>query len=953
MQQSESSLPGRTDDVRAVARVLGETGTARTMLVTGAAGVGKTTVVECGRLVAVRGGAKVLRLGLASAEGEPGTAALVDAVCRLLARVNDGRLPKRVTEIRRVELRTGARDGGLTLLSTIGEVLADAAAHVPFGMVVDAVDTVPPPTAAALELLLRVFRPAGLPVVLASRPAPPAAGGRHLTLAADEVLTLGPLTPDGVRELLARRLGHPVEPELVAAVTHSLGPLAGNPAGLLSVLSAIEGDGALVELDGRMSLSEPADGLRFAGAAPELSGLGWPDLPPDPGRVRIAAALAHLVATAELRLEDLYRMTVPVRGAEHEAARAVDQLLTEGVLTTDHEGRVAFAVPALAAALRTLPVTCDLRELHGGIVSSVLDRLDPGSAGTGRPGLAGHAVAVGAGLDDAVAVPLLLAAARRYARFAPPRAVGVYGAALERMRPGPEAAGVLRQALELGLRHADHAGSLALAGRLADCLAAVPPEAAGPDLLFSARAWCMAALHEHSARWSAGEDDRCRAAVGRIPEAAGLAALGGWYGIGPLTPVAGAVEPRTDGPPRGPLPTPAETRLLAAAVGGRAGGGPARRALPVPVEGAAWDRLRGAAAYGDLAGALEVVLADRYPKVGDSTAVRYHAVVRDYLAGRWDEALSGIRRIELRGRSRGPSGAAQLARALAGEIHWMRGDTDAARTWLELIPEAVAHPLVGRAWLGVRQATAGSDEAFERAWQDVGRARARSVLAGLDRLLLRLISFASREEREDDCERALAELESLHAEVDSPMTLESVLLGRALAHRDAGSVRSAFPLVRQRGDRPLALLARECLVVVGDDPQTWLDEAVREAQALGATTYLRTMLAVRARQGGLKLSMPRRRARPARLTEDDVRLIDLVSDGETNRRIAARMACSEKTVEQRLTRLFQRTGCRSRAELAAFRLDGSLARSGLLPDVPARAADVGPVVPLGDGGPLG
>lgn len=104
---------------------------------------------------------------------------------------------------------------------------------------------------------------------------------------------------------------------------------------------------------------------------------------------------------------------------------------------------------------------------------------------------------MGPELDDEITVPLLLAAAQRYARFAAPRAVGVYGAALERMRPGPAASGVLRQALELGLRHADHAGSLALAAPLFTCLDAAPADA-GTDLDFSARAWSVAALHEHA-----------------------------------------------------------------------------------------------------------------------------------------------------------------------------------------------------------------------------------------------------------------------------------------------------------------------------------------------------------------------------------------------------------------------------------------------------------------------
>ncbi|MFD9321477.1 LuxR C-terminal-related transcriptional regulator [Streptomyces sp. NPDC060053] len=86
------------------------------------------------------------------------------------------------------------------------------------------------------------------------------------------------------------------------------------------------------------------------------------------------------------------------------------------------------------------------------------------------------------------------------------------------------------------------------------------------------------------------------------------------------------------------------------------------------------------------------------------------------------------------------------------------------------------------------------------------------------------------------------------------------------------------------------------------------------------------------------VSVPRPRTAQEGLSERDVRLIGMVSDGSTNRQIAARQACSEKTVEQRLTRLFQRTGCHSRVELAAAWLDGSLARRGLAPDAGPRGA---------------
>ncbi|MEY8039315.1 LuxR C-terminal-related transcriptional regulator [Saccharopolyspora cebuensis] len=60
------------------------------------------------------------------------------------------------------------------------------------------------------------------------------------------------------------------------------------------------------------------------------------------------------------------------------------------------------------------------------------------------------------------------------------------------------------------------------------------------------------------------------------------------------------------------------------------------------------------------------------------------------------------------------------------------------------------------------------------------------------------------------------------------------------------------------------------------------------------------------------------------LTRTESRIVELVSDGLTNRRIGSELNLSEKTVEGYLTRLFARTGCRSRVELVAANLRGSL-----------------------------
>lgn len=213
-----------------------------------APGVGKTAAVEEARRTAVAESARVLRLAWEAAESPPGVGAVADAVCRMLSRIHDGRLPMRITAIRRVWVRTENGDSGgeLALLSVLSEMLAEAARHVPFAVVVDDLGRMPTRTGSALWLMSRVFRLAGVPVVIVGRPLAARRRGRGLASAADRVLHLSPLRSEEADELVGLRLGRPAEPALVAEVQRSLRPLAGNPAAVLSVLSTLEESGGLL-----------------------------------------------------------------------------------------------------------------------------------------------------------------------------------------------------------------------------------------------------------------------------------------------------------------------------------------------------------------------------------------------------------------------------------------------------------------------------------------------------------------------------------------------------------------------------------------------------------------------------------------------------------------------------------------------------------------------------------
>ncbi|MFC9230927.1 AAA family ATPase [Streptomyces decoyicus] len=917
-------LVGRDRQVGVVADALRPACAAGPLFLTGAAGAGKTAVLDEARHMVVQEGATVLRPVWETVSGPGGAATLADAVCGVLAEVHHGRFPTHISAVRRAQSRLA--DGGeLTLLSTLGEALADAAYHDPFALVLDGVERMPPATASALQLMLRVFRPAGLSVVLAGRPVswgPEVAP--DLATAADRVLDLPPLGPDEVGELVGRRLGRPAEPALLAAVRHSLGPLAGNPEAVLSVLTALHEDGGLVDLDGRTGLAGTEDDLRLTVDAEPLRRVTADGMD--------AVVLAGLLHRAELRLEDVHSLSPACPTLTTDLGRTVDRLVRERVLTLDGDGRLAFAVPALAAALRTLLPRRDVRSVHAAVVQAVAGRLGPATAGVCHPLLADHVAAAGSELNDAVAVPLLLAAAGKDARSHHPRAARAYLSALRRLPPNyPATLGVLREAAELGLGCGDHAGVLTLGEPILAGLRDPGPTDGG--LEFATIAWGLSSLHEHRSPYDGGAVPG--AVFARMPRAAMLAALGGRYAIGPLTPWPSSTEPAPDDDGRlrdghGALPSQAELRTLAAAVGGHE---ELARALRDRSEGeaceAAVGRLRDAAAYGDLAGALEAVLGERYVRAGHSTAGRYHAMVRDYLAGRWDDALAAARGIERRGRADGGQGTAQLARALAAEIHCFRGDLVRAREWLDLIPGSVVHPLAARARLGVRYWSGQQDAALEEAWRDVRRVRGSGLLAGVERVLLRILEFAE-ETRPRQARQALEQLAALHAEVDTAMTREALLVARGVLHRDADGAYEAYRSAERRGDRHMMLYCCQILAEVADEPQSWLAEAARHTHLLSLGRPGRVLLGRSAQRRNVPL--PRGRAAREGLSEADIQLIGMVGEGGTNRQIAARLACSEKTVEQRLARLFQRSGKRSRVELVAAWLDGSLAGLGRLPE---------------------
>ncbi|GAA4827807.1 hypothetical protein GCM10025787_02440 [Saccharopolyspora rosea] len=334
------------------------------------------------------------------------------------------------------------------------------------------------------------------------------------------------------------------------------------------------------------------------------------------------------------------------------------------------------------------------------------------------------------------------------------------------------------------------------------------------------------------------------------------------------------------------------------------------------------EALRDAAAHGDLATVLEFFPRTACRTSTDSDFAGYRRVLRAYREGDWDAALSWARRMEARAPERRDAPPRRLARAIAAEACSRAGDHERADAWLRGVShEVFAGHLVSWARCGLRYRTGRAAEALDGGWREYRWHREQGRTSGLDVLLGRLVDCAVREGEQHRAELGLAELEDLDALVRHRRSRTAVLLARGLVHHDRAALAEALRLARGSGD--LNSVARACLALseLSDDPGPWLSEMYELTRRYGSAQS-RVQLAEAMRQHGVVV--PQQRARSESFGEIEARMVELVSDGCTNRQIAAVLHVSEKTVESHLTRIFARTGCRTRVELVAAWLDGRI-----------------------------
>ncbi|MGJ7908119.1 AAA family ATPase [Actinopolyspora sp. H202] len=805
-------------------------------------------------------------------------------------------------------------------------------------LLIEDVDRVDRESASALSSLTQGVRAAG-GVVLATLGNASRGAHEQLVDLADSVLDLPPLGDDDVTALLTRWTGGQaavaVDPSTTEALRTTLGPLFGNPATTRSLVRTLRREDRLTVIDEHLCLRSPREPI----ALPEDHELLRPvhECGPEGGRIVWCVAVL-----GELDVNDLPMLAEVADVELHACGRVLDRLVRDDVLREDN-GRLRLPVPALGTALGREGAR-SAREVHGALVRHMLDRAERGIV-VDHSALAQHLVEAGPDFGGERGLEILLHEADRTVETDPGRAAERYRAAVHRMRASDKR---LPRSLETMTRLQLSRGHL---GELADDVGVVLPtllgalhhesESTGTGpyehddermLAELAICWFLVQLHEGhtvgihdstrlfdlmSTRDESGEQLRGLFSAlfrGRTREA-----------VTTLDTLV-ATFPTAREKAR-PVISLDEVLLLLQALEGeherflRALSRWQRR-HPACRDAPDVERLRDAGNMLDHATALELVLGHRPGSHRGGSAHAYQRVLRAYYAGEWDKALSVARSLEAdRPHPRG-SLALHLTRVMAGEICAARGHFRRAENWLSRVPRrfACGHLL---AWVrcGLRHRRGHTAEAVEEGWREYLHHRDRGSTTGLERLLERLIDYSVRLGDQESAERMLERLEAFEARDRTSSAREAALLARGMVEADPTLLREGIESAKRRGDNHRVTRGCAAMGRLLDEPQSWLHEGYDLVKRFGSS-YGRGVFSELMRNRGIALT--RSRGPRETLSSTENRIIELVSDGYTNRQIAVAVQASEKTVESHLTKLFTRTGCRSRVELATARLEGRL-----------------------------
>jgi DNA-binding CsgD family transcriptional regulator len=738
--------------------------------------------------------------------------------------------------------------------------------------------------------------------------APPAAGAAARTVLSRlvheglaEIVHLRPLGDAELAALMSERFGAKPSPELVR---HLRRLTRNRPRALTTVLAAYQRSNAIRVVDRHAYLDHPD-------VTPAL-----PDNHELPLRIRRMGNAAWKVAKAMAVLNPLGEVALPLAAettglAESEVADALHLLRSRGILRhLAANGRWAFRLPLVEAVLIDQLGPYERRRLAQAAVTAVWD----GRARCAdRDYLADQLVYAGPTVDGERARTELLARARETSGEG---RVETWLRAAADLTPD--------RALRAGIL-LEHAKTCAVRGKVAECLETTRTllhdlsDQLPPDLLQDVHLVHVSALHaigdfattEQIARgeWWPWAD---RPAERAITRAAALSLLGRWQ---QARDVLAETEPAW----RGCAAAVHQATVLGSLAGLWLGDREQfDRGLAALHERGVDDRrghhqlvqyVGALLAIGDLPAAERLLAEDLRPSERPRLAEQAVLAAR---RGRFDAAVEFTRTRIVRGPSFGYGPVAVVMIQEAAVIHLARGRITRARELLAgarstqpVLPHVLASP---EAWIAAMLGERRHARATVRAALDT--ADRDGVLAGTDELWFAAFTLAHAEGDLADARSCRHGAEAAADKLGTGRAELYRLLIRATLEPGSSFGAQALRLARDLAE-PLRLVTTiEHLVRVGAAEPHLLAEAY---EILGGLDALLLRAWSRALMRERNVAVP---GRQSTVTENERLLAVLVAEGLGNKQLATVLRTSEKSVEGRLSRLFSRTGYRSRVELA-------------------------------------
>ncbi|MEU5344933.1 AAA family ATPase [Streptomyces sp. NPDC020766] len=303
--------------------------------------------------------------------------------------------------------------------------------------------------------------------------------------------------------------------------------------------------------------------------------------------------------------------------------------------------------------------------------------------------------------------------------------------------------------------------------------------------------------------------------------------------------------------------------------------------------------------------------------------------LRHHLRGRWDEALEPARWMLANNQIHTPAADGFLIPARTAAILLARGRTTSARRLIDSVRRREEGSLefsldvCEAEVLRVLGDPAGAEETLRRG---LAAADAHGRVAGIDELWASLAELLAEAGRTGEAVTCVERLERISDRMGSGRTRLRYLLASARVLRQDSpdhsrkNLREAVDLARSRSQPFETAVTFVAAADGGAGPPALLHEAYELFGESGAALpRFHTRAAMR--EAGITVPGRKRAS-----TENEQLLATLIAEGLANRQIATVLRLSEDAVANRLSRLFARTGLRSRTEVVTAVLTGDHVR---------------------------